>query len=77
MLVKPTVNGLTPDPELYKEPLYVAMVNGVAITISAMQWPGLLHTMEEALQRSKSSPQQITEHCFPHNAAHAQTLGGL
>ena len=26
MLVKPTVNGLTPDPELYKEPLYVILV---------------------------------------------------
>ena len=31
MLVKPTVNGLTPDPDLYKEPLYVAMINCVFI----------------------------------------------
>lgn len=39
MLVKPTVNGLTPDPELYKEPLYVARVNCITVTIChAVGW---------------------------------------
>ena len=26
MLVKPAVNGLTPDPDLYKEPTYVVVI---------------------------------------------------
>ena len=52
MLVKPAVNGLTPDPDLYKEPLYVVVMTHVTIHIFCIipQWTGLLHTMEEALQ---------------------------